>query len=63
MVGTGTDVRLIRHLGFSNRAATSIEYGLICSLIVVAIMVSLNMFAGKVVNMFSNVSSAVVSAG
>ena len=63
MVGTGTIVRFISHILRNNRAATSIEYGLICSLIVIAILSSLNLFAGKVVGMLFNMSNAVVNAG
>ncbi len=56
-------MRLISHLLRNKRAATSIEYGLICSLVVIAILVSINLFAGKVVNMLFNVSNAVTNAG
>lgn len=62
MVGTGINVRFIRHFASIDRGATSIEYGLICSLVVVAILVSLNTFAGRVVTILFNVSNAVVNA-
>ena len=52
-----------RHFLAGERGATVIEYGLICSLIVIAILGALNTFAGKVVGMLFNVSNAVVSAG
>jgi pilus assembly protein Flp/PilA len=45
------------------RGATSIEYGLICSLVVLAIIGSLNTFAGRAVSMLFNVSNAVSRAG
>ncbi len=63
MVGMGAYVRFIRNLMSDRRATSSIEYGFICSLIVIAIIVSLNTFAGKVVNLMFTVSNAVVKAG
>ena len=50
---------LLRHV----RGATAIEYGLIVSLIVVAIIGALQLFAGKTISMWGNVSTAVQSAG
>ncbi len=63
MVGTGLYVRLIRNLMSDRRATTSIEYGFICALIVIAIIASLNSFAGKGVGVLFDVSNAVVNAG
>jgi len=45
-----------------SRAATAIEYGLIVSLIVVAIIGALQGFAGKTISMWGNVANAVSSA-
>lgn len=45
-----------------SRAATAIEYGLIVSLIVVAIIGALQGFAGKAISMWGNVSTAVSTA-
>jgi pilus assembly protein Flp/PilA len=42
--------------------ATAIEYGLILALIALAIMVSLQSFAGTVITMWNNVETSVVNA-
>ncbi|CAM3229811.1 Flp family type IVb pilin [Sphingomonas antarctica] len=52
----------LRAIARDNRAATAIEYGLIVSLIVVAIIGALQGFAGKTISMWTNVSTAVSGA-
>ena len=54
--------RLMTKLLRSERAATSIEYGLICALIVLAMMGALKLLAGSTVNMWSNVNQRVSEA-
>ena len=51
--------RIIR----DDKAATAIEYGLICALIVIAMIGGLNLFASSTIGMWNNVSSAVVTNG
>ncbi len=43
------------------RGATAIEYGLIASLIVIAIVASLNTFANETISMWTRVSTAMES--
>lgn len=52
----------LRTIVRDSRAATAIEYGLIVSLIVVAIIGALTAFAGKAVAMWGNVATAVTTA-
>ena len=47
--------RVVRH----TRGATAIEYGLICALVVLAMIGSLKLFAGGAVDMWNNVSDTV----
>lgn len=54
---------LIRRLIKDRKAATAVEYGLILALIVLAIIGGLQMFATTTINMWNNVSTAVVTAG
>jgi pilus assembly protein Flp/PilA len=56
-------VRWIKLFAANQRGATLIEYGLIVSLIVIAIIASLGAFAGKSISMWSNVASKVNAAG
>ena len=56
-------LKRLRTIVGDSRAATAIEYGLIVSLIVVAIIGALQLFAGKTISMWGNVSTAVQSAG
>ncbi|WP_336964946.1 Flp family type IVb pilin [Sphingobium aquiterrae] len=51
--------KMFHALGRSERGGTAIEYGLICALIVIAMMGALKGFATVSVNMWSNVSNAV----
>ena len=53
---------LIKRLLRSERAVTTIEYGLICALIVLAMMASLRNLAGATVNMWTNIDQAVANA-
>ena len=45
----------------NEEGATAVEYGLVLSLIVIAIIASLNSFANSAVGMWSDVSTTVVS--
>jgi pilus assembly protein Flp/PilA len=54
---------MLRKLIRNEKAATAVEYGLILSLIVIAIIVGLQMFATTTITMWNNVSNAVVTAG
>ena len=47
----------LKQLGKDNSGATAIEYGLIVSLIVIAIIGSLNSFAAESIQMWTNVSN------
>lgn len=53
------DKRLARLLRACQRGATAVEYGLIVSLIVIAMVTALNTVAEKTNNMWANVSNAV----
>lgn len=50
-------------IGRDNRGATAVEYGLICSLIVIAALAAIGTFAAKSNGMWTNVSTKVVAAG
>jgi pilus assembly protein Flp/PilA len=54
--------RHLRAIARDTRAATAIEYGLIVSLIVIAIIGALQGVAGKTISMWGNVTNAVSSA-
>ncbi|MGZ8284471.1 MAG: Flp family type IVb pilin [Allosphingosinicella sp.] len=45
------------------KAASAVEYGLICALIVLAMIASLNAVAGRTISMWSDVSDNVSQAG
>lgn len=51
---------IMRRLFRDSKAATAVEYGLIASLIVVAILGALNSFAGEAGNIFGRVESNIV---
>lgn len=53
----------IHHLIRNSKAATSIEYGLICALIVLAIMAALVALGTVTTDMWNNVSTKVQTAG
>jgi pilus assembly protein Flp/PilA len=53
----------MRQILRDNNGATAVEYGLIVSLLVIAIIVSLNTFATKTNDMLSMVSTKVATAG
>ena len=44
------------------RGGTAIEYGLICALVILAMMASLKLFAGATLNMWTNVNNAYQNA-
>lgn len=46
----------LKHIGNDNSGATAVEYGLIVSLIVVAMIAALNGVANETINMWSDVS-------
>ena len=54
---------LIRGIVKCQSGATAIEYGLIASLIVIAMMGALGTFAGSSTGMWNSISNKVVSAG
>ena len=51
---------IMRRILRDNKAATAIEYGLIVSLLVIAILGALNSFAGEAGGMFNLVETAIV---
>ncbi|HZU62837.1 MAG TPA: Flp family type IVb pilin [Novosphingobium sp.] len=51
-------VRLLK----DNKALSAVEYGLICSLIVLAMIAGLQNFASGVINMWNNVATQVSTA-
>lgn len=55
-------LNFLKALGRDSRGATAIEYGLIVSLIVVAMIAALGQMAGSAGSMWANVSSNSVSA-
>jgi pilus assembly protein Flp/PilA len=59
---TNALIRLYRRLAVNRRGGTAIEYGLIASLIIIAMIASLKTFAGTTTNMWNNVSSNIDAA-
>jgi pilus assembly protein Flp/PilA len=59
---TKTLLQLFAVYATSSRGATAVEYGLICGLIVVALLVGLNSFAGATTSMYSDIESAIVNS-
>ena len=53
---------LMQRLARDSRGATAVEYGLILSLIVVAIMGALILFGNRTIGMWTNVATTVASA-
>lgn len=53
---------LLKNLAKGSRAATSVEYALICSMIVLAMLAGFRAVGSQTVIMWSNVSSAVIDA-
>ena len=53
---------LIRRTVRNTRGATAVEYGLICALIVLVMMVSLKLVAGDTIGMWGNISTKVTTA-
>jgi pilus assembly protein Flp/PilA len=56
-------VKTVHHLIRDTKAATVIEYGLICALIVLAIMAALVTLGSVTSDMWNNVSHKVQTAG
>ena len=54
--------RMIRNIRTDKRGATAIEYGLICALIVIAMMVSLGSLGGGVAGKWGNMAGTVGNA-
>jgi pilus assembly protein Flp/PilA len=54
---------ILRMLGANQRGATAIEYGLICALIVMAMMAGLSALGGGVSGSWGNLSNKVQNAG
>ena len=54
--------RMIRKIRTDTRGATAIEYGLICALIVIAMMVSLGSLGGGVAGKWGNMAGTVGNA-
>ena len=52
--------KIMRRILRDNKAATAIEYGLIVSLLVIAILGALNSFAGQAGGMFNLVETKIV---
>ncbi len=54
--------KFLKHIGNDNRGATAVEYGLIVSLIVIAMIGALNSVADETVQMWSEVKTATEEA-
>ncbi len=54
-------IHTIRKVFASNKGATSVEYGLIIAMIVLAMIGALSNFAGKANGMWSNVANEVAN--
>lgn len=52
-------MRPIRDLAKDKRGGTLIEYGLICALVIIAMVGALQTFAGSVINMFTHIQNEV----
>ena len=52
-------MRVFKRVGRDERGATAVEYGLICSLIVLAMVAALTRFADTTTGMWNNVSNTV----
>lgn len=56
-------LRLVQSIAANEKGGTAVEYGLICSLIVIAALGAIGAFATKANGMWNNVSTAVTTAG
>ncbi|QGN53710.1 Flp family type IVb pilin [Novosphingobium sp. Gsoil 351] len=56
-------LKFMRHILRTETGATAVEYGLIASLIVIAIIGALNSFATSANTMFSKIETSVSQAG
>ena len=52
-------MRLLKDIKKNEQGATAVEYGLICALIVLAMVAALNRFADTTTGMWNNVSNTV----
>ncbi|MBB6122590.1 pilus assembly protein Flp/PilA [Sphingobium subterraneum] len=57
----GRVVHQLKRVRVCQRAATAVEYGLIVSLIVIAMMTALGTVADKTTSMWGNVTNAVIA--
>jgi pilus assembly protein Flp/PilA len=55
-------LELIRRISKCDQGATAVKYGLIVSLIVIAVIGSLGNFAGSTQSMWNNVSSKIIAS-
>ena len=55
-------MRLLAKLLRDTKAASAVEYALICALIVLAMIAGLNAFAGATITMWNDVSTTVVNS-
>jgi pilus assembly protein Flp/PilA len=55
--------KCLRMLGADQRGATAIEYGLICALIIIAMMTGLQALGGGTNGMWGKIKSEVQNAG
>jgi len=53
--------KFVKDIGRDETGASAIEYGLIAALIVIALMASLNSFAGSSITMWNMVTNTVTS--
>lgn len=51
----------LRALARDRRGATAVEYGLIVSLVIVSILVSVTFFADRSIGMWNNISNRVIN--
>lgn len=54
--------RVLRAIRHDQRGGTAIEYGLICALIVIAMIAALMQLAGATIGMWNNISDKVTTA-
>jgi pilus assembly protein Flp/PilA len=59
--GTGVIIDFLRRLKHSQAGATAVEYGLICALIVIAMLVALSGLADATIGMWDGVATNVLA--
>ena len=62
-LGASQVVQFLKRLGHDENGATAVEYGLILALIFFAIMGAVEAFGQETIEMWTNISSKVESAG